>query len=157
MGESIMVMKVDIRAKGFKEFFDNIARDIAEEIYNRSQDNIDRMGVIASGKLKKSGMVSKVGENSYVVKYYMPYSIYVEYGTRPHRPPVRPLIEWAMIKLKMNEKDAKKTAWAIAKKIEKYGTVPRPFLRAAIDSVMNDILMGNVKVREMNLEFRGGK
>lgn len=151
-----MTVKVRIQAKGFKEFFDNISRDIAEEIYERSQDNIDKMDIVASGFLKKSGMISKVGDRTYVVKYYAPYAVFVEYGTEPHRPPIKPLIEWAMMKFGLSEKDAKSVAYRVANKIAKYGTDPRPFLRNAMDSVLYDLKYGRLKVKEGEIEFGAG-
>jgi len=151
-----MAVKVRVKAKGFKEFFDNVSRDIAEEVYRRSQENIDRMNVIASGFLKRSGMVMRVGEKTWVVKYFAPYALFVEFGTEPHRPPVKPLIEWAMMKFGMNEKDAKRVAYAVANKIAKYGTEPRPFLRNAMDSVLADLRFGRFEVRELEMEFTRG-
>jgi len=151
-----MTVKVRVKAKGFKEFFDNISRDIAEEVYRRSQENIDRMNVIASGFLKRSGLVMRVGEKTWAVKYFAPYALFVEFGTEPHRPPVKPLIEWAMMKFGMNEKDAKRVAYAVANKIAKYGTEPRPFLRNAMDSVLADLRFGRFEVRELEMEFTRG-
>lgn len=151
-----MTVKVRVEAKGFKEFFDNVSRDIAEEVYKRSQENIDKMDIIASGFLKRSGTVMKVGEKSWIVKYFAPYAVFVEYGTEPHRPPIKPLIEWAMMKFGMSEKEAKVIAYKVANKIAKYGTQPRPFLRNAMDSIIDDLRFGRFKVRELELEFKGG-
>lgn len=136
------MIRVKFRAEGLRRFADKVSRRVAERIYEESQKNIEEMDIIASGHLKRSGFVGKLSDGVWVVKYYMPYSSFIEYGTEPHMPPVEPLIEWAKIKLGMDEKEAKKVAWAIAMKIAKEGTKPRPFLRNAIDAVKADIIMG---------------
>ncbi|MCH8267241.1 MAG: hypothetical protein IH846_06980 [Acidobacteria bacterium] len=51
------------------------------------------------------------------------YGVFVEFGTRPHRPPLNPLISWARIKFHMTDpKKIRATAWAVAEKIAKHGT-----------------------------------
>lgn len=53
-----------------------------------------------------------------------PYAYYVEVGTRPHTPPIQPLVDWALAVLPGvdDEEDAKRAAFAIAWKITKKGT-----------------------------------
>jgi hypothetical protein len=50
------------------------------------------------------------------------YAEPVELGTKPHMPPVQPLVEWAEVVLGLDGKDAEQAAWAIARKISKKGT-----------------------------------
>lgn len=150
-----MTIKARVEVKGIEEFINNTSRDIAEEIYERSQRNIESMDVIASGFLKRSGIVMRIDDDTWIVKYTAPYAVFVEFGTRSHRPPVKPLVEWAMLKFGIPYNKAKSIAYRVANKVAQYGTEPRPFLRNAIDSVLNDIRLGRVRVREMNLEFKG--
>jgi len=56
------------------------------------------------------------------------YAAHVEFGTRPHFPPVSALKQWA--KKKLGDEGA---AYAVAKKISKTGTKPQSFLRKAAD------------------------
>ena len=51
---------------------------------------------------------------------------FIEFGTRPHFPPIAPIAAWCERKLG----DAS-AAWAVCKKIAEEGTPPRPFLAPA--------------------------
>jgi len=57
-----------------------------------------------------------------VVGSALPYAEPVELGTRPHRPPIQPLADWAKVKLGIPEDEAKGVAFAVAAKIEREGT-----------------------------------
>jgi hypothetical protein len=59
-----------------------------------------------------------VGEMGTPVAHAVP----VELGTKPHRPPIEPLIDWAEARLGLRGKEAKSAAWAIANKIAAHGT-----------------------------------
>jgi hypothetical protein len=50
------------------------------------------------------------------------YGEAVEYGTKPHFPPVAPIQHWVERKLGISGKDAKTVAFLIARKISKHGT-----------------------------------
>ena len=50
------------------------------------------------------------------------YGESVEYGTKPHFPPIAPLIFWVEKRLGLSGKEAKSVAFAIARKISKKGT-----------------------------------
>lgn len=54
------------------------------------------------------------------------YAQYVEVGTRPHAPPVQPLIDWVKVKLGLLDKSARSAAFAIRNAIAKRGTKPNP-------------------------------
>lgn len=140
------MIKIKVDVKGdLSRIADNISRQLAERIYEESQKNIDEMDIVASGHLKRSGFVGKLSDGVWIVKYYMPYAKFIEYGTEPHMPPVEPLVDWANIKLGLPIEEAKKVAWAIAMKIAKEGVKPRPFFRNAIDKVRDDIKYGGVR------------
>lgn len=64
------------------------------------------------------------------------HAAYVEFGTMPHMPPVAPILKWVNRKLGVRGKEGERTAWAIAKTIEKCGTAANPYLRPAIDEAM---------------------
>lgn len=55
-----------------------------------------------------------------------PYAEYVETGTRAHKPPIQPLIDWVVAKLGYHDKEAKGVAFAIRNKIGTRGTDPQP-------------------------------
>lgn len=54
----------------------------------------------------------------------MSYAVPVEIGTKPHFPPIEPLIDWVKAKFGLtSEKAARGAAFAVAKKISQRGTV----------------------------------
>jgi HK97 gp10 family phage protein len=65
-----------------------------------------------------------VGSNTKTPKTPNGYGECVEYGTRPHWPPVRALEGWA--------KKHHVSAWAVAVSISKHGTRAQPFMRPAL-------------------------
>lgn len=82
------------------------------------------------GDLTRSGFVAKDNENKRRVVFDTPYAVATEYGRLPgSHPPVDPLIEWAKYR---GFDDPVGSAWAIAKKMEKEGTPPRPFLAPSV-------------------------
>lgn len=58
-----------------------------------------------------------------VVGTSLAYAAAVELGTKPHMPPVEPLVDWAQQKLGLRGKDAESAAWAIARTIAQRGTL----------------------------------
>lgn len=55
----------------------------------------------------------------------LPYAEYVELGTKPHFPPIEPLVDWVMAKLGItDETEAHSVAFLIARKIARVGTKP---------------------------------
>lgn len=59
------------------------------------------------------------------------YARYVEFGTKPHMPPVEPLIPWA--------KKKGLNPWAVARSIAKKGTKANPFLQRALDNTKTGV------------------
>jgi hypothetical protein len=78
-----------------------------------------------------------------------PYAAAVEYGSRPHWPPIAPIIAWVEIKgfvgAGSGAQTAKSIAWAIAYKISVEGTKPTWFMKGSIPATM----------RYIGLEVRG--
>lgn len=75
-----------------------------------------------------------------------PHAAVVEYGSRPHWPPIGPLKDWCR-RHGMDEG----VAYAIARKISKHGTRPRHYFQLgferAIDQMAEDILLEVDKVK----------
>ncbi len=58
-----------------------------------------------------------------VVGSVSPYAIPIEVGTKPHMPPIAPLMDWAQAVLGVaTEEEQKQVAWAVAGKIKRDGT-----------------------------------
>jgi hypothetical protein len=68
--------------------------------------------------------------DTYTLEDGVPYGIYMEYGTRPHWAPIKPLIEWA----KRHGGD-EGFGYALRAKIAKVGVDAHPFFRPAMDEV----------------------
>ncbi len=80
-------------------------------------------------------------EKSAVLGNYAPHAAIIEFGARPFRPPMKPLLDWARRVLKKAEYDSH--VWALAKytqnKIAEQGMKPRHILTDTLDKIVNDI------------------
>jgi uncharacterized protein YjiS (DUF1127 family) len=131
--------------------------DLADYIFQRSQE----LCPMDEGRLKDSGIVRK-DHLSKVVGYAAPHSIWLEFGTGPHTPPLEPLRKWVWRKRKdlgISEKQVERVARRIQKKIAKEGTEPQPYLRPAFDEGMQaavDILAGHIRdeIKTFNAKAR---
>lgn len=105
------------------------------------KDKINRNGTNASGKLSKSikGIVKKNGKWIEISVSLEDYWKYIEYGTRPHFPPINTIKQWIKVKPilprplpngKLPTTD--QLAFLIGRKISKVGTKPQPFLQKTI-------------------------
>ena len=94
----------------------------------------------ASGALKDS--IHAVGLK---IVCDAPYAIFVEKGTRPHWPPIAPILAWVQRKGFMSysasgkPQSAESIAYAIAHKISIEGTKPTWFMRRSIPATMKFI------------------
>ena len=98
-------------------------------------------------------------ENTYIAGTNIQYAPYIEFGTRPHFPPLgdetKGLIRWAYLhlgaargktpvfgKVKKNDRlsKAKSIAYAVAKNISKRGTLPKPYMRPAFTKAKQQLL-----------------
>ena len=83
-------------------------------------------------------------ENTILVGTDSPYRPELEYGSRPHFPPLSPIALWAQRKFGLSPEDAKKAAFAIARKIAKVGTKPR-YINLGSQNEFQKILNQSVK------------
>ena len=88
---------------------------------------------VAFGKLKGS-IKHDVKKYEAMVWASEKYAPFVEYGTKPHFPPIAPLERWAQLKLGNSA-----LAWAVAKKIARVGTEAQPFFFPAVRSNVGNI------------------
>lgn len=125
-----------------------VIQEIAQFIFSRSQDNINksmpwgddtrsasRKPTIISdtGMLMRSGKVpKKTGEMEWTIEYSSPYSEEVEWGCLPKKVSHAKIKKWAERKLRIPEKQSQVVASRIVKKIERVGIEPHPFIRPAI-------------------------
>ena len=106
--------------------------------------NLTKNRSVFTGTLRNSITTRKLGWAMWIVGTSVKYARPVEYGTRPHRPPLRPLVEYVRLKNRMGTVHSmsprkKQRLFAMARglqrKIERDGTEPHPFMRPAYEMV----------------------
>ena len=68
-----------------------------------------------------------------VVGSDLDYAAYMEVGTKPHWPPRRPIIFWAMRKLQLRGVELRAAVRGIQRKIAWHGTKPRRYFERAFE------------------------
>lgn len=107
-------------------------RKVADFLFTNSQENIITMGISDLGFLLRSGVIREEGRNI-IIEYDAPYSSAVNSGSKPHNVSPQELEGWVRRKLgHKKEKDIKRIAFLISRKIAKFGTKPQPFFDRAI-------------------------
>lgn len=87
---------------------------------------------IDRGMLRQGVQTSLTGEaTSLTGRIFDPvtHALPMELGTRPHFPPVGPLIGWVQRKLGVSAKDAPHVAFLVARSISRKGTKAREFFK----------------------------
>lgn len=115
-------------AEAYKQNLTNSERNASHNLYNSIHSQVSVNGL------------------TYDVELVMEdYWKYIEYGTRPHFPPVDKILEWVRVKPVLptpmsNGKlpTEKQLAWMIARKIEREGTEGKPDLSDALDSLLDE-------------------
>lgn len=103
---------------------------------------------VDQGELRAS-IGSKVSGEQAIVSAGAEYATHVEYGTRPHYPPISALKEWAGRVI--GDENA---AYPIANIIAQRGTKAQPFMRPALDDSRGHIIR---KYRDIFRRVFGGK
>lgn len=135
-------MEYTIDFEGLKELQANLARNpavVREELERAvteadlllAREVQDRMPV-AGGTLRQSVFhEEEIGDTGVtgLVASPLVYAAPVEVGTKPHFPPLEPLIDWVKAKLHITgDKEARGVAFLIGRKISRVGTpAQRPF------------------------------
>ncbi len=137
-----MALAVEIQMEGFaeldalwqqapditREVLDSVTREASEFLEGEIKD-LTPIGASGGGGggLRDSikAQEPEVLANNVlgVVGTASPHAIPVELGTKPHFPPVEPLIDWVRAKLDVPEKDVHHVAFQIARKISWRGTI----------------------------------
>lgn len=96
------------------------------KLKNEISGNIPKKGITFQGNLQRSVAVVEASATRGIVGVGEKYGAYVEFGTKPHFPPVAPLERWASIKL-----GSPGAGFVIARKISKKGTRAQPYVEPA--------------------------
>jgi hypothetical protein len=83
-----------------------------------------------------------------------PKAIFMEEGTRPHFPPLAPLVEWVKRKITSDPIQARSIAYAIQQKIGERGLAPRRYFRRAMRRIVNEVIPPEVKRELRNMRRR---
>lgn len=75
------------------------------------------------------------------------YAVPVELGTKPHFPPITPLIDWVIAKLGVPEKEAKGVAFLVARKIARRGTKGAAMFQKGFDRYEHKVQQAFVDAR----------
>lgn len=115
-------------------------QQLLQQFIQAVREDLAQQNINASSKLSKSlkSVVKQKGKWIEISISLEDYWKYIEYGTRPHFPPIQAIRKWIDVKPilprpmkgKLPTKD--QLAFLIARKISKVGTRPKPFLNKTI-------------------------
>lgn len=126
---------VTLTANNMEEVPIVVAEFLVREIMAEARNNLKRDGHYVTGQLYRSSNGNiRIFPNKVRGTFDAEYADYVEYGTDPHWMPIEPLLKWA--NKKFGKKEGTSIAYAVQKKIAKYGTQPTAYVRNAIDTVL---------------------
>lgn len=109
-----------------------------------------------TGELSRSVHTTPVDDGA-VVSADAPHAAFIEFGTRPHRPPLQPLADWAYRKgLADTDEEALLVARRIAEAIARRGTRPRHFMARAVERLRRRGIVHREIRRELERIGRGG-
>lgn len=95
-------------------------------------EEIDVAGAVATSELKAS-VSTELTARGAITGADAPHAPFVNFGTRPHMPPLQPIVDWVMIKgFAADEDEAEDIAEGIRWTIARFGTEPRHFLEKAL-------------------------
>lgn len=93
---------------------------------------------VDTGELSRSVEYSPLDKGGRVA-VDAPHAAVVENGSRPHWPPLQPLIDWAQRKFGVDEDEAEDIARNVQRTIAFVGTEPRHYFRRAMRDIRKDI------------------
>lgn len=108
-------------------------REVIDEI-----DNAKPFPAVDTGGLRNS---VKIDRKRRIISVEAPHAPHINYGTRPFRPPVGPILTWVIRKGLADDDDhAWAIAYAVCEKIAQDGIKPRFFMNKAMKRVVAEIL-----------------
>ena len=125
------------------------------------QSEVQRLTPTTAGTLRASivgdvRVLPGIGVEG-VVGTPLAYAVPVEMGTKPHMPPVAPLVLWAQQKLGVRGDEALSAAYAVARKIARRGTEGQFMFRDTFESNEAAISRGFTEtVRTIARRIAGG-
>lgn len=115
-------------------------RSAAHRLEGYTVEEILAADAVASGDLSRSVSTDSLPDGARVT-VDAPYAGAVEWGTRPHWPPIQPLIDWILLKgFAKAPSEARGMAYAVARAISLRGTAPRHYMRKAWTRIKPEII-----------------
>lgn len=118
---------IEMLAREMKDWVNAANKETGEEMAALAKRNVLADDAYAFGELWQSiGYALNERELAVAVGSSAKHAPFIEFGTRPHKPPITPLKAWCAIKGLPES-----AAYGIQKKIAQHGTPERPFLYIA--------------------------
>lgn len=135
---SIEIIGIDETIRNFRNIDSQMIRKVRRQVVKSSliiETRAKREVAVDTGRLRSSIQIGlkNSGLNADIFSD-VNYANFIEFGTRPHRPPASALKGWA----RRHNMDGMESV--IAKSIERKGTKARPFLVPAFESEKNDFI-----------------
>jgi hypothetical protein len=130
------LIRVSILREDNRRFFEDVIRSVGDKLIELMKENLEERDAIATGYLYNSFDVVVEGESG-IVKNDAPYSLVLEVGCVPHRPPYDAILNWVYVKKKEVGELAETSAWRIVRKIEREGYEGRFYARDALREVVS--------------------
>jgi hypothetical protein len=149
-------------------------RGVVEQI-----DKAEPYPAVDTGMLRQSALAEPIPEGA-ELSVNAPQAAWMEFGTRPHMPPLGPILTWArrkfglgaddkkgslkkgasgprrtkMQRIAQNERAAYNIARSVQLKIYRHGTAPRGFFSKAMTTIVSDFAPKEVRHELKALEKR---
>jgi hypothetical protein len=115
-------------------------QQLLQQFIQAVREDLKQQNINASSKLSQSlkSVVKQKGKWIEISISLEDYWKYIEYGTRPHFPPIQAIRKWIDVKpvlprpMKGKLPTRDQLAFLIARKISRVGTRPKPFLNKTI-------------------------
>ena len=104
-------------------FIESVSKKTLEKIKKKILENMVMKDNIATRLMYES---VSVHDGKIIID--VPYAWYVNVGTKPHIPPLRPLIKWAKAKFQLDDDTAKRVAYSVRRLIAERGTKAYKFI-----------------------------
>lgn len=107
--------------------FEKVLYEYADKFVELYRAKLKSEDLYVSGDLYDSITCTPVinGAECIVTFNAKDYYEYIEFGTKPHYAPIKSILEWVEVKLKLPKEQQLSTAYAIQKTIAREGTIKR--------------------------------
>ena len=156
-----MTKKVEVRefSRVFKKFGEKLGEEFKTIVADNVVSAIPRLveqSPVDTGELSSS-WDWEASKEKISLGNFAPHASFIEFGVRPHKPPIGPLLAWAKRKLKdpSQPPEYSPRVWSLArgvqKKIEERGQEPHHILQNEIEVIVENIKRQAKKLEEVKL------